>query len=566
MRITSPGAAAHLLAALVISVAAPAAGPVSIDGIQFADHGASGVIDLGAPRGGVGVIDFDDDGYPDLVLGDTAGRLQRLFHNVPDPLRPGERTFVDVTAGSGFDDADATQRSGEGVLVADYDNDSDRDVFIVGRRHSAVVTHGLLLRNDDGSFENVSVDSGVRAEGYVPGSASWNDFDLDGDVDLLILCTSSDTTRVRLLRNDGDGTFTDQSDLMPFVGGSGNVYSHTWVDFDGDGWDDCYALWNGPHVLRNVPDGRGGRMFVDDTVATGFTTLGPAPMGLAAGDHDNDGDLDLAVSNGIAGEYYDNEAGTLTRVFPFTTIWAWGVTWLDVDNDGDLDHIQCGSVGQGANFDVCIRNRAAEGEPGSWDDISGVLNGVSEPTRYAVQVDYDNDGRLDVVAVSPDVFVSVYENVSTTDGHWLTVRLRGDGTRVNRDAIGAVVRVTADGVTRMRAITSGSSSTATEDLRAHFGLGTATSVSSIEVRWPRRGSLSSRTDTYPGPFGVDAIIEIVARCPEDLDEDGVVGFLDLLITLGSWGACADCPADLDGDGGVAFPDLLTLLAAWGPCP
>jgi hypothetical protein len=550
---------------MIFPLATGALAQVSIDGIEFVDHGIGGVIDLGAHRGGFAVLDYDDDGYPDLVIGGTGGQLQRLMHNEPDPARPGERTFVDVTAGSGLDDAEGQQRIGDGMVAADYDNDGDVDVFMIGRFHpgGGIVSHGLLYRNDGGTFTNVSVDAGVRANGYA-GSVSWNDVDLDGDVDLLLLGQGTGGgPRVRLLSNDGDGTFTDRSDLMPVVPGTGAVYSHMWMDYDGDGYADCFALWNGPKVLRSVPGITAGeRMFVNATFETGFTILGPAPMGIAAGDHDNDGDFDIAVSNGAAGEYYRNDDGFMTRFFPLESIWAWGVMWLDVDNDGALDHMQTGSSGSGANFDKLFRNLGG----GAWQDVSAALNGVSVATRYAVQLDYDNDGRMDVVALDPSDYTSVYENVSTTTGHWITLRLRGDGRLVNRSAIGAIVRVTAGGATQVRSIVSGSSTTSTEDLRAHFGLGAATTIDSVEVLWPRRGSLASRTETFAGPFAVDAIHEIHAGCPEDLGDDGVVGFGDILDAIGAWGPCANCVQDLDGNGMVDFADVLAIIAAWGPCP
>ncbi len=245
----------------VTLIATAAFGQASVDGIEFEDLGASGVIDLGIRRGSVAVIDYDDDGYVDLIIGDHYGLAQRLFHNEPDPLRPGERTFVDATSGSGLDDRDGTARRGAGVLAADYDNDGDTDVFLMGRLNTDS-SSGLLYRNDGGGvFTNVSVDSGIRADMYLADSASWYDFDHDGDVDLLIHCEQGSLNRVRLLRNDGNDTFTDVSDLMPTIPAGVQPYSQTWMDYDEDGYADCFSTWNGgvPVVMKNIDDGRGGK-------------------------------------------------------------------------------------------------------------------------------------------------------------------------------------------------------------------------------------------------------------------------------------------------------------------
>ncbi|MBT8484153.1 MAG: CRTAC1 family protein [Phycisphaerales bacterium] len=544
------------------TVVSLADGPIAIDGIEFVDHGVSGVIDLGVRRGGLGVIDYDRDGYVDLIIGDDCGATPRLFHNEADPLRPGERTLVDRTEGSGFGDPDGLPRRPIGVLVADYDNDGDPDVYLIGQR-CGDQSIGLLYRNDGGgSFANVSLAAGVRATGYVPDSASWNDFDLDGHVDLLVLGNPAATGRALLLRNQGDGTFADATDLLPPATGSGHCYSHLWTDYDDDGYDDCFVLWSAPKVLRNVAAPAGGRRFEDAEADTGFDFLGPAPMGIAAGDIDGDLDVDIAVSNASIGVYYENAAGSFGRIMPFATYFAWGLAWSDVDNDGDLDHFHCGSFSAGANPDLLFRNLG----DGAWDDVSAALNGVSAATRYSVELDYDNDGRRDLIAVNPGDFVSVYQNVSRTGNHALTVHLEGDGRRVNGSAIGAVATVTAGGVSQIRVVRSGSSTTATEDLRLHFGLGTAAAAESIAVRWPRRGSIASRTEHFPGPFATGEVHTLRAGCPEDVDRDGLVAFTDLLALLAAWGPCADCVSDLDGDGDVGFGDLLAVLAQWGMCP
>ncbi|MHC5022926.1 MAG: FG-GAP-like repeat-containing protein [Planctomycetota bacterium] len=544
-------------------------GQVVIDGIQFADQGAAGVIDLGFHRGCLAAFDCNGDDFPDLVIGDGGGAPAHLYLNAPDPLLPGRRTFIDATVGSGLDDADGQSRSSRGVVAADVDNDGHVDVFMAGYSNGDG-SHGLLYRgNGDGTFTNVSIASGVRrTNGCSADSASWTDYDLDGDLDLLVGCHGAGVD-FEFLMNQGDGTFTDASDLLPESSAASSVYSHTWFDVDGDGYEDGVTLARpGPTVLlRNVPDGAGGRGFINDASSFGFTNLGPAPMGIAVGDYDGDGDLDIAVSNGVEGSYYQFEAGQFTAVPLVESIWGWGVMWIDVENDGDLDLYMCGSFGQGANFNKLFRNNG----PAGFDDISAALNGIFAESRYAVQVDFNNDGRQDIVTCNPGTpaaSLSVLENLTETPHHWIKLRLRGDGAMVNRDAVGAVVRVHAAGIVRTRVLASGSSTTATEDTRPHIGLRDATVVDRIEIVWPRSGSIASRTQTFCGPFSVDQVITIDAGAtvPGDLDGDGIVDIADLLALLAGWGPCPSpppgCAADADCNGEVDIVDLLTLLANW----
>ncbi len=542
---------------------------VVIDGIRFADQGAAGVIDLGYQRGGLAVLDCNGDGFPDLIIGDGGGRPAHLFLNVPDPMRPGNRTFADSTDGSGLDDADGLARVSRGVVAADYDNDGDVDVFMAGLHDGSF---GLLYDNDGtGTFTNVSIASGVRAStGCSADSASWTDYDLDGDLDLLIGCAGAGGD-FEFLENDGDGTFTYISDRLPALDAANSVYSQMWIDVNDDGYQDCLTLARpGDTVLLlNSPDGRGGRMFVNAAATFGFTSLGPAPMGIAAGDYDGDGDLDVAVANGSVGSYYRFDAGVFTAVPLLQSIWAWGVTWIDIENDGDLDLFMCGSLGQGSNFDVLFRNNGLDG----FDDVSAALNGIFAESRYAVQIDFNNDGRQDIIVCntgSPKVSLSIYKNLTETAHHWIKLRLVGDGKSVNLDAVGAVVRLHAGGTVRMRHLASGSSTTATEDTRLAFGLGAAENADRIEIVWPRSGSLASRTEVFCGPFAANQIVTLVTGVPTtpgDVDDDGTVGIVDFLAVIGAWGPCPGppdaCSADFDGNCEVGILDLLILLGNWG---
>jgi hypothetical protein len=552
-----------------------ASAQTSVDGVSFVDRADLGELSLGARRGGLCVIDYDNDGWMDLVVGDRGGDPNRLFRNVPDPARPGERTLVDVTAGSGLDDAFGTAGSSSGIVAADYDNDGDSDLFITGR-DSATGVSSLLYRNDGvAGFTNVSVASGVLTSGENTWSGSWSDFDLDGDVDLLIGANGGPHP-LRLLVNNGDGTFTDSPSLLPSVGTAvTTLYAMVWTDIEDDGDPDCLVLSAGLGALlmENVVDASGNRTLINGSAAHGFTILGPAPMGIATGDVDNDGDRDVAISTGDVGTYYRNNDGVLQKVTPFATMWGWGVTYFDVENDGDLDNYQCGSLGAGADFDALARNDG----PAGWTLISEAMNSTFSTSQHAVRIDLENDGLEEIISQNPGHYVAVYRNVSEGTGAWIRVHALGDGTHVSTDAIGAVVRTHAAGVTRTRELTSGSSTTSTEDPRAHFGLGDTSSVDWIEVTWPRFGHRHARTDRYIGPFPTGQTIVIEPRCAADVNKDDFTDILDFLDYLDAFGACdgaagpcqgaTGIEADFDGIGTVDILDLLAFLDLFGAgCP
>ncbi|QYK47565.1 MAG: CRTAC1 family protein [Phycisphaeraceae bacterium] len=564
---------------LACAGAAHAHAQTVIDGVAFIDRTFAGDIAAPVPSGAVSVIDFDNDGWPDLIVGGRGGEPNRLLRNVPDPQDPSVRTLIDVTIGSGLDDDRGVRGTATGIVVADYNNDGYQDVFVTGREIVTNISSLLYRNNGNGTFTNVSVEAGVLTSGENTWAAGWSDFDLDGDLDLLI-GSNGGPRALRLLRNRGDGTFEDATSMLPPVSGVNTIYSLVWTDIDDDGDPDCLVLSAGfgALLIENVLNADGSRSLINASAARGFTKLGPAPMGINIGDIDNDGDRDIAITTGAVGTYYRNDGGVLTLITPFETFWGWGTTYLDVDNDGDLDHYQCGSLGQGPNHDALIRNDGV-GPDGSvvWTDISEAMNSTFATSQHASRVDLNNDGRIEIVSQNPSHYLAIYENISMpvegAGGASITIKARGDGVSTNRDAIGAVVRATATirgvSVTQTREITSGSSTTSTEDMRAHFGLGDATSVDAITITWPRFGHVHARTDTYTGPFAPEQILEFVPRCAADVNKDDSVDILDFLDYLDAFGGCVGSPgpcggsggveADFDGIGTVDIVDLLKFL-------
>lgn len=560
-----PRTQAHPLVTLLAFgvVAGAVRAQTCVDGLCFIDRVQAGEVDLGARPGGPAVLDFDGDGWMDLYIAGRNGLSQRLYRNVADDMRPGFRGFEDATPGSGLDTGDGPTRNGRGAIVADYDNDGDQDIYVLGEVGTGS-SAGLLYRNEGGGvFADVSIGAGVRTGGGHPESAVWLDMDHDGDCDLLVGYAGDSSDRgFDLFVNQGDGTFAVSNGLLPALGVPNHNYSMTATDFDSDGWADVVTLTNGigNTLLRNTADGSGGRRFEQVAQQVGYLTLGPAPMGISAGDFDNDGDFDLAITDAVTGTYYENTGGAFQKIAPVESIFGWGVSWLDADNDGLLDMFQAGSFSRGPAHNKLFRNLGS----GLFEDSSVVLNDAEQDSKTGVRVDVSNDGRVDLVVCNPggdDQRTSLLESTSTTPGSWLVVDLVGDGVRVNTDAIGAIVRVSAGGVTRSREVVSGSSTCATEDLRAHFGLGDAGEADWVEVMWPRRGSVESRTDHIDGPIGLDRIVTIEPRCLADYNADGLANTLDFLAYLNDW-AAGDPRADFNGDGQNNTQDVLLFLNSW----
>ncbi|MBS0191996.1 MAG: FG-GAP-like repeat-containing protein [Phycisphaerales bacterium] len=549
---------------------------VSVGGLRFVDRAALGQISLGSIRGSLGVIDFDNDGWFDLFFADVAGAPNRLFRNVASPSTPGGRTFVDVTSSSGIADADGTARGFGGVVILDFDNDGWSDIYTIGP--GAGLTGGVLYRNNgNGTFTNVSIASGVRQTDTAPSSASACDFDHDGWTDLLIINSGYGGKALLLLRNNGDGTFSKRNDLVPATTFAGITYASTWTDYNRDGWEDALVCFNNtvPLTLCNAPDGAGGRRLNDATAASGFTHVGPAPMGIATGDIDRDGWQDLVITDAVSGTYYRNDSGHLTEIKPFSTFFGWGTTLLDANNDGTLDNYQAGSFSS-ANVDFLVRNNG----DGTWTNAQAALNTTALPSQQCARIDFDNDGFEDIITINPGRFVSIYHNQSGLlpgAGHWSSVRLHG-GHGVNQSAIGARVRLYSAGGVQMREIVAGSSYSASEDPRAHFGLGADTTIDSIEVIWPRRGSVAQRTTRFAGPFPIDTELSITAPapCPADQNADGVVDDGDFALFARSYDLLlctdpaqeTDCPADLSGDWKVDDSDFVLFVRAYSDffCP
>ncbi len=489
-------------------------------GIDFRHHfGGSGrryIVETVA--GGVVMFDFDGDGDQDLFFVD-GGSLpgytgeparSRLFRN------DGKGHFVDWTEKSGI----KLQSYGIGGTAGDVDGDGDLDLY--------VTTFGgpnqLFHNNGDGTFTDVTAKAGV-GETLWSSSAAFADVDNDGDLDLFVVNyvdfsladnkVCGDPARhlpgychpdvynplpSRFYRNRGDGTFEDATTSAGFAGAVGPGLGVVFGDVDNDGWQDVFiANDNKPNFLFH---NKGNGTFEDISLVSG-TSMGnkgkpEAGMGVDMGDYDNDGLLDIVVTNfelETYGLYKNLGGGTFldyrapARIAEPTLMFlGFGTAFADLDQDGDLDVIfanghtndNAADYMEGSRYRQ--RNQVFEnlGNGTFREDQETGLNGIHSHRGLAAG-DLDGDGDLDVAVVSSNESCEVYENV-TAGGRYLQVDFAAP--KGNRFAIGARLELETGGKRQIRDVKTASSYLSQNALSVHFGLGKATSVDRLTVRRP----------------------------------------------------------------------------------
>jgi hypothetical protein len=545
----SIAAAAQQSAAPSVAQQAPANVPQLVDvtdaaGIKF-EHLSSPeqryiVESMG---GGVALIDYDRDGWPDIYFTNSqsvemalAGKKSAgaLYHNNHDG------TFTDVTAKAGIGQPCWAQ----GVAVADYNNDGWPDLLVTC--FGGVV---LYRNNGDGTFTDVTKQTGLSSDTMWATGATFGDYDADGFVDLFVshyvdfslkdlpAFGSSPTCKYRgiavqcgprglkgspssLYHNNGDGTFTDISKTSgvrdaPEAFGLTSVFAH----FDDDAILD---LWVANDAGRNYlykgdNSGHFKEIGFDAGVAVNQDGAEQANMGVAIGDYQNAGRLSTAVTH-FSDEYtalYRNDgklnftdvsyiAGIAQPTTPYV---GWGDAFFDFDNDGWLDFVmvnghvypQVDALPSGARYRepaILFLNQ----HNGKFTNIMtavGPAFQVNRVSRGLAVGDLFNDGRLDIVIENLTGAPLILRNQGGPANHWLSLELAG--TKSNRLAINARVRVTAGDLVQTREVLSGGSYISQNDLRLHFGLGAHDHADKVEITWPS-GAITTLTNVAANQF------------------------------------------------------------------
>jgi enediyne biosynthesis protein E4 len=473
---------------------------------------------------GVGWIDYDQDGLLDLYL------VQSAATDIYKPAKPlrsalyhnnGDGTFTDVTEKSGVG---GEGHYGQGVAVGDFDNDGWPDLYVTGYG-SAILYHN----NHDGTFTDVTAKAGVGDDGKWSTSTGWFDYDKDGYLDLLVTnyiewspknnlwcgerrpgyrsyCNPGNYKgqKTKLYHNNHDGTFSDVSDASgvgkPESKGMGVVLA----DFNNDGWTDI-AIANDtwPNFLfLNKHDGTFQDVSLISGIAASEDGRYEAGMGIDAADVDGDGWQDIYVTHldfelnrlyhnnlGLTFDDYTYKSGIGNKAITLSGV---SMKFIDYDNDGWPDILQLNSAmldnvnlyhGEVQYKEPLLMFRnLGEGQFEKVSDKLGTAFVRPIAGRGLATADYDNDGGVDIVTNNRGDAPSLLHNEGATANHWIEILLIG--TKSNRDAIGAVLKLTAEGVTHTEQVKGGMGYMSANDPRVAFGLGKRAKIESLEITWP----------------------------------------------------------------------------------
>jgi enediyne biosynthesis protein E4 len=477
--------------------------------------------------GGVLLLDYDRDGWLDIYFTNSPtvedavqGKKapSALYHNNHDG------TFTDVTDKAGI----GTPCMAQGGSVADYNNDGWPDIYV-----TCFGGNVLYRNNGDGTFSDVTKQAGVGDGRWSTGSA-WADYDNDGFVDLMVtnyadidihhppVFGSGATCRYMgvdvqcgprglkgagdsLFHNNGDGTFTNVSKTAG-VDDPGGYYglSTIWADFNNTGRPDIYVANDSmaAFLYRNEGDGRFKDVGLESGAALGEDGHEQAEMGIAIGDYLHNGRQSLAVTDFALDNspLYRNDGKWNFEDVSYSSgmglasvpLVKWGIAFVDLDNDGWLDLItaaghvypQADGFVSGAKYrePKLLQFNMGDGTFCDASDQAGPA--IKEPrvSRGLAVGDLFNDGNMDVVVEDLVGSPMVLRNAGIPGLHWVSFELAG--TKSNRLAIGARVKIVAGGITQTHEIHSGGSYLSQHDLRVHFGLGKTTKIDNIEIHWP----------------------------------------------------------------------------------
>lgn len=515
---------------------------------------------------GAAWFDYNGDNHLDLFVTNAPGQANGLFKN------KGDGTFENASSEAGL-----TSGLGSfGAVAGDLDNDGHVDLILTTLGRNVILYHN----NGDGTFEDVSEGSGLVGS-LTTASAALADLDNDGFLDLYIAAigdldeNGSRNDRSQLFRNDGDMTFTDISESAGVDTNLG-ACAVRMFDYDNDGWIDIFVAncwsWESAtpfELFRNNQD----MTFTDMAQESGLWPDGYW-MGIALGDIDNDGDMDLFSTNYSGSHgwphalYENNGDGTFTDIGEEAGVgnweFGWGCSFADFDNDGLQDLVFGGSLpgfgGGGLGPGGGNPGRVFHNNGDRTFSVVADFGLASDFTSGIAVGDYDNNGFPDILIVKSELpgrdGNPVLKRNLGNDNHWITFRTVG--TRGNRDGVGARIKVTAGDIEQVQDVHAGSSFASMDSPWLTFGLGDLDRADHIEIRWPL-GLVEEFTDVQAGQMVV--LTEGAGMAPahdcndiangeaRDRNENGVPDVCESLFIRG----------DSNADGAVNISDSVFLL-------
>lgn len=424
---------------------------------------ALGLNDPGAAQGCV-FLDVNNDGFLDLYLVNNANANRLWINN-------GGTSFTDVSAVWGVNN----NSPGRGVAAADFDNDGNIDIMV--GNYNAVL---ILYKNSGTAFTNYTSTAGINFTGW-GGTINWLDYNNDGKTDAIFGNDGVPYHYNYLFRNDNLLSFTNVAYTSGITDSTSTLTIAT-ADYDNDGDLDifCGTQTNYGPATDFLYRNNGNGTFTDVTVSSGLISYSYS-WGSDWGDFNNDGYMDLYIANSNAPNqlFKNNGNGTFIDVTSQYGVGdptaSYSCGWADYDNDGDLDlYVANGQTG----IDKLYRNDGS-----TFVDVAAQAG--TNDTRHSSCIswgDYNNDGFLDVYLNNNGTENRLYKNNGGNNNKWVIIKLRG--VTSNRSAIGARVKVKAGSLSMIREVSGGSGGKGQNSLPVEFGLGSATLIDSVIVRWP----------------------------------------------------------------------------------
>ena len=519
--------------------------PASVSGISWVHENAmSSNRYLPETMGpGVAFVDYDNDGWMDLFMVNSGAAD---FYKPAAPLKNAlyknnrDGTFTDVTAKAGVEGG---QAFGMGCAIADYDNDGYPDIFVTAYGRCT-----LYHNNGNGTFTDVTDKAGLAAPGWTT-SAVWFDYDNDGKLDLFlcsfvefsltsnIFCGDNKLgkrfyciprvfkpTPSLLFRNNGDGTFTEVSAGTDIQRAKGKALGVVATDINGDNLMDLFVANDTVQNFLFANRGKGKWEEIALAAEVGFSANGQprSGMGVDAADFNGDGKQDLFVSNvdqemfslyrNDGNEFFSDVAAGNGVAQSTRLLSGWGLKFFDYDNDGMVDLFLANGHPDDMieNYSQQVRYKEPlllfHHDGARLVDVSAKAGPVFQkmfPARGVAIGDYNNDGRVDVLIGNNGGAPVLLKNNAGEGNHWVGVLLQG--TSCNRDAVGATITWSFGDVIRRRYKANGGSYLSSHDMREVLGVGTATKVNWIEIRWPPPSGRVERITDVP----IDRYVTIV---------------------------------------------------------
>ncbi len=510
--------------------------PASVSGISWKHSNAHSPEKYLPETTGAGCafFDYDNDGWMDIYLVNSG----KCDFFTPDPLLRNalyknnrDGTFTDVTEKAGV----GAGGFGQGVAIGDYDRDGFQDLYVTQYGRSI-----LYHNNGDGTFTDVTEKAGVGVMGWA-SSAVWFDYDNDGLLDLFVgrfvdfskeknkPCGVHEDGKRHycipqiyqpmpswLFHNNGDGTFTDVSKSSGIAASLGKVWGVVATDINNDGRMDLFVTNDTVANFLFVNQGAGKFIETGTEAGVAFGATGKARsgMGVDSADFNQDGWQDLFVAN-IDREnfaiYQNNHDGTFddlamsTGIAKATRLMSgWGLKFFDYDNDGDIDLLL--SNGNPDDLITVLHGEVSYEEPlilfhrkgKAWEDVSaksGPVFSMPMSARGLALGDFDNDGAVDVLISVNGAAPLLLHNLAGKQNHWLGIRLIGK--KSNIDAVGAQIKYKAGDLERSRFKVGGGSYLSYHDPRVVLGLGKREAIDWVEIKWPQPGGGTQRFTGLP---------------------------------------------------------------------